>query len=69
MAAYHGRGASGQGMAFALRRIEARGWRVSVHFVIDTVEMHDLVEDAWAFCVPKRVADEYATARGYESYR
>ena len=26
--------------AFALRRIEARGWHVSVHFVNDTVEMH-----------------------------
>ena len=26
--------------AFALRRIEARGWNLSVHFVIDTVEMH-----------------------------
>jgi hypothetical protein len=27
--------------------------------------MRDLVEDAWAFCVPKRVAEEYATAHGY----
>jgi hypothetical protein len=36
---------------------------------IDTDEMHDLDEDAWVFCVPKRVADEYATARGYESHR
>ena len=26
--------------AFVLRRIEARGWHVSVHFVNDTVEMH-----------------------------
>jgi hypothetical protein len=26
--------------AFTLRRIEARGWNVSVHFVNDTVEMH-----------------------------
>ena len=25
---------------FALRRIEARGWHVSVHLVNDTVEMH-----------------------------
>jgi hypothetical protein len=23
-------------------------------------EMRELVEDAWAFCVPKRVAEEYA---------
>jgi hypothetical protein len=28
-------------------------------------EMRELVEDAWAFTVPKRVADEYATSRGY----
>lgn len=26
---------------------------------IDEREMRDLVEDAWAFCVPKRVAEEY----------
>jgi len=32
---------------------------------LDTVEMHDLVEDAWAFCVPKRVAEEYAASQGY----
>jgi hypothetical protein len=32
---------------------------------IDADEMRDLVEDAWAFTVPKRVADEYATSRGY----
>ena len=32
---------------------------------IDADEMHELVEDAWAFCVPKRVAEEYATAQGY----
>jgi hypothetical protein len=31
---------------------------------IDAHEMRELVEDAWAFCVPKRVAEEYAgTAR------
>ena len=29
---------------------------------IDAAEMRELVEDAWAFCVPKRVADEYAAA-------
>src|SRR3954454_16311099 len=27
---------------------------------IDADEMRDLVEDAWAFMVPKRVAEEYA---------
>lgn len=32
---------------------------------IDADEMHDLVEDAWAFCVPKSVAEEYAAAQGY----
>jgi hypothetical protein len=32
---------------------------------IDADEMRDLVEDAWAFCVPKQVAEEYAAARGY----
>ena len=30
---------------------------------IDVDEMRELVEDAWAFCVPKRVVDEYAAAR------
>jgi hypothetical protein len=32
---------------------------------IDEEEMRDLVEDAWAFCVPKSVAEEYAAAQGY----
>ena len=32
---------------------------------IDSAEMRELVEDAWAFCVPKRVAEEYAAAQGY----
>lgn len=32
---------------------------------IDVHEMRELVEDAWAFCVPKRVAEEYAVAQGY----
>lgn len=32
---------------------------------IDGTEMRELVEDAWAFCVPKRVAAEYASAQGY----
>jgi hypothetical protein len=31
---------------------------------IDADEMRDLVEDAWAFCVPKRVAEEYSASRG-----
>jgi hypothetical protein len=32
---------------------------------IDEQEMRELVEDAWAFVVPKRVAEEYAAAQGY----
>jgi hypothetical protein len=32
---------------------------------IDEEEMRQLVEDAWAFTVPKSVAEEYAAARGY----
>ena len=32
---------------------------------IDADEMRDLVEDAWAFVVPKRVAEEYAVSQGY----
>ena len=32
---------------------------------IDAAAMRDLVEDAWAFCVPKRVAEEYAASQGY----
>src|SRR5947207_4477876 len=31
---------------------------------IDRDEMIDLVENAWALCVPKRVADEYAAGQG-----
>jgi hypothetical protein len=33
---------------------------------IDADEMCELIEDAWAFCVPKRVAEEYAAARGQQ---
>ena len=33
--------------------------------VVDADEMCDLVEDAWAFTVPKSVAEEYAAAHGY----
>lgn len=32
---------------------------------IDEDEMREFVEDAWAFCVPKTVAEEYAASRGY----
>jgi len=32
---------------------------------IEEDEMRNLVEDAWAFTVPKRLAQEYAAARGY----
>jgi hypothetical protein len=31
---------------------------------IDADEMRELVEDAWAFCAPKRVASDYAASRG-----
>lgn len=31
---------------------------------IDADEMRNLVEDAWAFVVPKRVAEEYRASRG-----
>jgi hypothetical protein len=31
---------------------------------IDEDEMRDLVEDAWAFCAPEYVAEEYAASRG-----
>jgi len=31
---------------------------------VDADELRELVEDAWAFCVPKRVVDEYAASRG-----
>jgi len=37
-----------------------------VHVRLDMLgwdEMHELVEDAWAFVVPKRVADEYRASR------
>jgi len=30
---------------------------------IDADELRELVEDAWAFCVPKRVVDEYLASR------
>jgi hypothetical protein len=30
---------------------------------IDADELRELVEDAWAFCVPKRVAEEYVASR------
>ena len=36
---------------------------------IDPDEMRDLVEGAWAMCVPKRVAAEYAASQGYQVER
>jgi hypothetical protein len=30
---------------------------------LDVEEMREFVEDAWAFCVPRRVAEEYAAAK------
>jgi hypothetical protein len=33
------------------------------HVRLEADELRDLVEDAWAFCVPKRVVDEYAASR------
>jgi hypothetical protein len=32
---------------------------------INAEEMRELVEDAWAFVVPKRVAEEYSASRGF----
>jgi hypothetical protein len=32
---------------------------------VDADEARELVEDAWAFCVPKHVAEEYAAEHGY----
>jgi hypothetical protein len=32
---------------------------------VDADELRDLIEDAWAFTVPMRVADEYAAAHGH----
>jgi hypothetical protein len=32
---------------------------------IDADEMRELVEDAWAFCVPKGVAEQYAASQGH----
>jgi hypothetical protein len=34
---------------------------------LEADEMRDLVEDAWAFTVPKRVVEEYAASRGYDA--
>ena len=34
---------------------------------LDEEELRELVEDAWAFCVPKRVAQEYAERVGATS--
>jgi hypothetical protein len=35
--------------------------------MLEADEMRDLVENAWALCVPKSVAEEYAAAQGYEA--
>ena len=32
---------------------------------IDADELRELVEGAWAMCVPKGVAEQYAASRGY----
>jgi hypothetical protein len=32
---------------------------------IEADEMRDLIENAWAMCVPKSVCEEYALSRGY----
>jgi hypothetical protein len=32
---------------------------------IDAQEMRELVEDAWAFCAPKGVVEEYAAAQSF----
>jgi hypothetical protein len=36
---------------------------------IDADELRDLVEDAWARCVPQYVAREYAASQGYLTER
>ena len=41
-------------------------WAHVLLAAIDADEMRDLVEGAWALCVPKRVAAEYAASQGYE---
>ena len=43
-----------------------------VHARLDTLdadEMHDLIENAWALCVPKGVVAEYVSAHGYATDR
>jgi hypothetical protein len=32
---------------------------------IDANEMRELVEDAWAFCAPKRVVEEYMASQAF----
>jgi hypothetical protein len=39
-------------------------WALVRLAAIDANEMRDLVEDAWAFTVPKQVVEEYAASRG-----
>ena len=51
---------------FSLRESDMRFNWVHVRLdALDHEEMRDLVEDAWALCVPKYVVAEYAAARGY----
>ena len=64
-----------EGVARRTRRVGAREVldaervRHALHWVharldrLDADEMRDLVENAWALCVPKRVVDEYVAAR------
>ena len=33
---------------------------------LDVDEMRDLVENAWALCVPKSMSEEYAASQGYD---
>jgi hypothetical protein len=39
-------------------------WVVVRLDAIDAVEMRELVVDAWAWCVPKRIAEAYAQTHG-----
>ena len=53
-------------VALALpRTTEGYRWALVGLAAIDADEMRALVEDAWAFVVPKRVAEEYAASHGY----
>ena len=64
-AAQNGSPLSG-GYADRARRAFEAGCDIALHCSGVMDEMLDLVEDAWAFTVPKRVAAEYAASRGYD---